>query len=1064
MSSSGRKVAAVVCILGFAVLVTLGVLLRQQSSKSSVANPGAKPMNSADNRSDTTPQPAPKSAGWPQWGGALNSADYSGASFFNRDAARAFRESVAANQRKFVVDLNSRALLPAVDDSTADAASQLFSADALKAPTVTRLLYMQFTEHPTDAQRAQLAQAGVELVAYVDGYAWTARGSAADLLAAVDLPFVRALAQIDPRDKTSAQILSQQTPAHALTPDGLTRFSVLALPGTTLNEIQDQFAASAQTAGLQAASGNASVLGPRFNVVARADQALAIASARSVSFLEYIAPPMANRDSTTDSSSNITLVRDQGDKVDGTGITVAVREVGKPEAHVDYISRTTFVDSNGDSANAGNYTHATAVVGQVASSGLNQPTAKGVAPNVKVLVYALTGDTFQTTDVADAATKGARVSNHSYGPIVSNWGDYQTPSADWDAAIRANNLVAFFAGNEESDAAVNKHIDFFVGMKNGLCIEATSAAANAGNPFASPPVAPSGGSASFAKYGPMNDGRIKPDLVAFGDNVTLDIGTNSITQNTGTSFSTPAATGVAALVSQRYKTVYGAEPSAPLLKAILCETATDLGLPGPDNVYGFGIVNADAAVRLVDIHQASPSTIVFFENTLTNTGAQTYLVTVPASTPSIKTTLCWMDVAGTPGAAKALVNDLDMLLIDPNGGQHFPYSLSASAPSAAATNTGPNTVDPIEQTVVANPIAGTWTIKITGTSIPSGSQAFALCTSVSQSASLNASASASPTNGFAPLAVMFSGQASTGPIVSYAWNFGDGTFGSGATVMHTYAAGSYTAFLTIKDALGNSSVSSGIQIVATTSVIKAMAVAAPTVGDGPLDVHFSSVGSGGNIVKYTWNFGDGSTGDGIQVDHVYAIGTYNATLTVTDAKGNSDTLNPAIVVNATKPAPTDIYALGVKAKVSFSKASANLMQISMIVPELVLTPQQARDAVRNGTYEGKSFSVSAGTSGAALTDLYPSSFLLDRHASQVNRTESFKINFQTGTISMAFKSTPKRDLGALYKSLGITPQTSLLTNIKMRVKVETSNVQYGADYNLIYSGKNGTGTISSGTN
>jgi hypothetical protein len=108
--------------------------------------------------------------------------------------------------------------------------------------------------------------------------------------------------------------------------------------------------------------------------------------------------------------------------------------------------------------------------------------------------------------------------------------------------------------------------------------------------------------------------------------------------------------------------------------------------------------------------------------------------------------------------------------------------------------------------------------------------------------------------------------------------------------------------------------------------------------------------------------------------------------------------------------------------------------------------------------------VRVGSPGSALTNLYPSGFLLDRHASQVNHTESFKINFQKGTISMSFKNTAQRDLSALYQSLGITPQTTLLTNIKMSVQVETNDVRYGAGYNLIYSGKSGNGTITSGAN
>ena len=66
--------------------------------------------------------------------------------------------------------------------------------------------------------------------------------------------------------------------------------------------------------------------------------------------------------------------------------------------------------------------------------------------------------------------------------------------------------------------------------------------------------------------------------------------------------------------------------------------------------------------------------------------------------------------------------------------------------------------------------------------------------------------SATPTSGYAPLAVSFSGSGSSdldGSIVSYSWNFGDGTSGTGATVAHTYAStGAYTALLTVTDDRG----------------------------------------------------------------------------------------------------------------------------------------------------------------------------------------------------------------------------------------------------------------------
>ena len=82
-----------------------------------------------------------------------------------------------------------------------------------------------------------------------------------------------------------------------------------------------------------------------------------------------------------------------------------------------------------------------------------------------------------------------------------------------------------------------------------------------------------------------------------------------------------------------------------------------------------------------------------------------------------------------------------------------------------------------------------------------------------------ASVSASPTSGIAPLAVSFDGTASHDPdgsIASYAWTFGDGASGTGATASHTYTSpGSYTATLTVTDDRG-AAASTTVGITATT--------------------------------------------------------------------------------------------------------------------------------------------------------------------------------------------------------------------------------------------------------
>src|SRR5207249_5067117 len=129
-----------------------------------------------------------------------------------------------------------------------------------------------------------------------------------------------------------------------------------------------------------------------------------------------------------------------------------------------------------------------------------------------------------------------------------------------------------------------------------------------------------------------------------------------------------------------------------------------------------------------------------------------------------------------------------------------------------------------------------------------------------------------------------------GSIVSYQWSFGDGATGSGVSVSHTYAAGAYTARLTVTDNTGLTD-SHSVTITASSPNTPPTAVvsATPTSGTAPLTVSFNGAGSSdpdGSIASYQWNFGDGGTASGASVQHTYTTaGTFTATLTVTDNRG-----------------------------------------------------------------------------------------------------------------------------------------------------------------------------------
>lgn len=160
---------------------------------------------------------------------------------------------------------------------------------------------------------------------------------------------------------------------------------------------------------------------------------------------------------------------------------------------------------------------------------------------------------------------------------------------------------------------------------------------------------------------------------------------------------------------------------------------------------------------------------------------------------------------------------------------------------------------------------------------------------------------ATPVEGTAPLVVQFDGASSTafkGNIVSYEWDFGDGTPKTitSANVSHKYDnVGTYEARLRIAtDA--NESATGTIQIFVREMPLEACFEPSRTSGKAPLTVSFNSLCSVGKVKTYEWTYGDGSKSSSASPTHTFdQPGTYKVTLQVTDDKNNVDTFDQTIV-------------------------------------------------------------------------------------------------------------------------------------------------------------------------
>jgi len=231
---------------------------------------------------------------------------------------------------------------------------------------------------------------------------------------------------------------------------------------------------------------------------------------------------------------------------------------------------------------------------------------------------------------------------------------------------------------------------------------------------------------SFSSWGPTDDGRMKPDFSAPGCQSDGDFGVTSTVVGggyasfCGTSMASPTVCGLAVLVLQEWHNQFPGlpDPRNSTLKVLFAQNAVDLGNPGPDYVYGYGSVRIQPTIDFLRALQ-------YTERDISHGETQAFNVTVDPGASELKVTLAWDDPPGTPNVNPALINNLDVVAIDPNNQQRFAWILNPSSPSSNAT-TGLNTRDNLEQVFVANPTPGTWTIEVRGTNIPQGPQTYSL--------------------------------------------------------------------------------------------------------------------------------------------------------------------------------------------------------------------------------------------------------------------------------------------------------------------------------------------------
>jgi hypothetical protein len=472
--------------------------------------------------------------------------------------------------------------------------------------------------------------------------------------------------------------------------------------------------------------------------------------------IQYAEPPLPgffelNAENRVNTQVSILQAAPYG--LSGQGVTVLVYDGGTIRTtHVDFQGRATNGDTDAVSS------HATHVSGTIGGAGVQTANNRGMAPGVLLVnygfevaggltegfLYTNPGDMQQ--DYGDAIlNRGADISNNSIGSNTApngfnclSEGDYGLASAVIDGIVRGSvsngePFRVIWANGNERQSTRCLGTDGWASpfhstappscAKNHITVGATIE-----QPLTNP--GQSTAAASFTSFGPSDDGRLKPDIVAPGVNVlsTTSTSDTAYTSLSGTSMASPTVCGIGALILEDFRNHYPGMPDFrnSTLKVWLAHTAKDQIAAdddrGPDYRYGYGLVQAQQAVELMRSGN-------WFEGTVGQGEAHQFFVIVPPGASELRVTCAWDDPPGPPVALGALVNDLDVRVYDSGGNQYFPWTLNSTRGSdldAAAVRTGPDRLNNIEQVVVDNPAPGAYRVEIYGFNVPQGPQVFSV--------------------------------------------------------------------------------------------------------------------------------------------------------------------------------------------------------------------------------------------------------------------------------------------------------------------------------------------------
>jgi hypothetical protein len=597
-----------------------------------------------------------------------------------------------AQEAKYIIKFKSGFFLPA--DTPQKNIDRVFD-DALVFGEKTYVL-IQFHEIPGREAQLSMKQDGITLLEYIPNYAYFASAPSEITPFFLYKYKVRALETIDFRHKTDPR-LSNGGYANS----NLVISYFTDIPYMTILE-------TLKKAGLEFVSGSSifkrvTIKFPR--------QGLNALDQPWVMWIEPVHPELATQNfgAKTDHRSNVLGASYSGARnLQGNGVNIGQWDVTGVGPHIDFGGRLVNIQGISSATNAQHPTH---VAGTLTGAGIKNPASRGMAPGATLYTWNYSGDITQEMDSA-ARFKGVVITQNAYAYSTGSdncniRGQYDATSRDFDRLAILYPQVAhvFAAGNFQTQCGQGGYRTLSSGYQSSKNVIVVGA------------VTKMDAMSTFSSWGPVQDGRLKPDITAVGAGVLSTFPADNYQPGwNGTSMSSPGVSGTLAQLYQRYRQLKsGYNPDGILMKAIICNSADDQGNPGPDFKYGFGRLNALNAVKTLENNR-------YMADSVAQGGKITDSIFIANGTRQLKVLLAWNDKETASNASPALVNDLD-LVVKLGDISFTPWVLDTANKNNSAVR-GIDSINNMEQITINNPAEGYCIFKVSGTSVPFGTQKY----------------------------------------------------------------------------------------------------------------------------------------------------------------------------------------------------------------------------------------------------------------------------------------------------------------------------------------------------